>query len=48
MGQLKLVREPFDMTTVLEAVSVIGEQLASDKGLSWRVEIENSPASGLG
>jgi signal transduction histidine kinase/DNA-binding LacI/PurR family transcriptional regulator/AraC-like DNA-binding protein len=39
MGQLKLVREPFDMTTVLEAVSVIGEQLASDKGLTWRIEI---------
>ncbi len=42
MGQLKLVYEPFDMTTVLEAVSVIGEQLASDKGLSWRVEIAKS------
>lgn len=40
MGQLKLVCEPFDMTRVLEAVSVIGEQLAGDKGLSWRVEIE--------
>ena len=39
MGQLKLVREPFDVTTVLEVVSVIGEQLATDKGLSWRVEI---------
>ena len=39
MGQLKLVCEPFDMTTILEAVSVIGEQLACDKGLSWRVEI---------
>jgi len=39
MGQLKLVCEPFEMSRVLEAVSVIGEQLASDKGLSWRVEI---------
>ena len=39
MGQLKLVCEPFDMTKLLEAVSEIGEQLASDKGLSWRVEI---------
>ncbi len=42
MGQLKLVREPFDVATVLDAVSVIGEQLASDKGLSWRVEIATS------
>jgi signal transduction histidine kinase/DNA-binding LacI/PurR family transcriptional regulator/AraC-like DNA-binding protein len=39
MGQLKLVCEPFDITTILEAVSVIGEQLACDKGLCWRVEI---------
>ena len=42
MGQLKLVREPFDVATVLEAVSVIGEQLATDKGLSWRVEIADA------
>ena len=42
MGQLKLVREPFNVLTVLEAVSVIGEQLASDKGLSWRVDMANS------
>ena len=39
IGQLKLVCEPLDMTEVLEAVSMIGEQLACDKGLSWRVEI---------
>ena len=42
MGQLKLVCEPFDMTNLVEAVSAIGEQLASDKGLSWRVEIEHT------
>lgn len=39
MGQLKLVCEPLDMTDVLEVVSAIGEQLAHDKGLGWRVEI---------
>ena len=39
MGQLRLVREPFDMTTVLETVAFIGEQLACDKGLTWRMEI---------
>lgn len=39
VGQLKLVCEPLDMTAVLEAVSAIGEQLARDKGLAWRVEI---------
>ena len=42
MGQLKLMREPFNVITVLDAVSVIGEQLASDKGLAWRVDIANS------
>jgi len=39
VGQLKLVCEPLDMTDVLDAVAVIGEQLAHDKGLIWRVEI---------
>ena len=39
VGQLKLVCEPLDMTEVLETVSAIGEQLARDKGLAWRVEI---------
>jgi signal transduction histidine kinase/DNA-binding LacI/PurR family transcriptional regulator/DNA-binding response OmpR family regulator len=38
-GQLKLVCEPLDMTEVLKAVAVIGEQLAHDKGLAWRIEI---------
>ena len=28
MGQLKLVSEPFNMATIVEAVSAIGEQLA--------------------
>jgi signal transduction histidine kinase/DNA-binding LacI/PurR family transcriptional regulator/DNA-binding response OmpR family regulator len=39
VGQLKLVCESLDMTEVLEAVAVIGEQLARDKGLAWQVEI---------
>ncbi len=39
MGKLKLVCEPLDLTEVLESVSMIGEQLARDKGLSWQVEI---------
>jgi len=39
VGQLKLVCEPLDMTDVLGAVAVIGEQLAHDKGLAWRFEI---------
>ena len=39
VGQLKLLCEPLDMTEVLEAISAIGEQLAHDKGLGWRVEI---------
>ena len=39
VGQLKLVCEPLDLAEVLDAVSAIGEQLAHDKGLSWRAEI---------
>jgi signal transduction histidine kinase/DNA-binding LacI/PurR family transcriptional regulator/DNA-binding response OmpR family regulator len=39
MGQLKLVCEPLDLTEVLQTVSMIGEQLAQDKELAWRVEI---------
>ena len=42
MGQLKLVCEPLDLTEVLQVVSVIGEQLAQDKELAWRVEIPES------
>jgi signal transduction histidine kinase/DNA-binding LacI/PurR family transcriptional regulator/DNA-binding response OmpR family regulator len=42
MGQLKLVCEPLNLTEVLQAVSVIGEQLAQDKELVWRVEIPES------
>ena len=39
VGQLKLTCEPLDMTAVLATVAVIGEQLAHDKGLTWRVNI---------
>jgi signal transduction histidine kinase/DNA-binding LacI/PurR family transcriptional regulator/CheY-like chemotaxis protein len=44
LGHLKLVCEPLDMTEVLQAAAVIGQQLAADKGLGWQVEIaENLP-----
>jgi len=39
MGRLKLVCEPLDLAEMLEAVAVVGEQMARDKGLSWHVEI---------
>lgn len=39
VGGLKLFCEPLDINDVLDAVAVIGEQLAQDKGLTWRVEI---------
>lgn len=42
VGQLRLIGEPLDLTEVLRAVAVIGEQLARDKGLAWRADI---PAS---
>jgi signal transduction histidine kinase/CheY-like chemotaxis protein len=37
-GQLRLTCEPLQIQEVLEAVAVIGEQMAHDKGLKWRVE----------
>lgn len=39
VGQLKLVCEPLELDEVLQAVSMIGGQLAQDKGLTWRAEI---------
>jgi signal transduction histidine kinase/DNA-binding response OmpR family regulator/ABC-type sugar transport system substrate-binding protein len=39
VGQLRLICAPLDVAEVLQAVAVIGEQLARDKGLDWRAEI---------
>lgn len=39
MGQLKLVCEPLDLTSVLKVVATVGEQLVRDKGLDWQVSI---------
>ena len=39
IGQLKLMREPLSVKEVLDAVAVIGEQLAHDKDLEWVMEI---------
>jgi signal transduction histidine kinase/DNA-binding response OmpR family regulator len=45
VGQLKLASEPLDLAAVLAIVTETGQQLAQDKGLAWRVEIqENLPA----
>ncbi len=42
VGQLKLTCESLDIAEVLQAVAVIGEQLARDKGLAWHVEISKN------
>jgi len=39
MGRLQLVREPLDLAEVFEVVTLVGEHMARDKGLAWRVEI---------
>jgi signal transduction histidine kinase/DNA-binding response OmpR family regulator/ABC-type sugar transport system substrate-binding protein len=39
VGQLKLVCEPLRLREVLQPVLAIGQQLAHDKNLAWRVEI---------
>jgi signal transduction histidine kinase/DNA-binding response OmpR family regulator/ABC-type sugar transport system substrate-binding protein len=38
-GQLRLLREPLDLAQVLRAVAHIGEQMASERGLTWRVSL---------
>ncbi len=40
-GQLRLSCEPLDLSEVLRAVIVTGEQLARDKGLAWRAQLPN-------
>jgi signal transduction histidine kinase/AraC-like DNA-binding protein len=39
VGQLQLVREPLDLRQALDVVTLIGEQMAQDKGLSWVAEM---------
>jgi signal transduction histidine kinase/DNA-binding LacI/PurR family transcriptional regulator/AraC-like DNA-binding protein len=36
MGQLKLMKNPTDLVQVLNAVALIGEELAHGKGLQWK------------
>ena len=38
-GQLRLSREPLDLVEALRSVVVTGEQLATDRGLAWRVQM---------
>lgn len=38
-GQLRLLREPLDLAQVLRAATQIGEQMANEKGLAWRVSL---------
>ncbi len=39
VGQLNLFLEPLDLKEVVEAVGIIGEKLAEDKALSWKVNV---------
>ena len=39
LGQLKLVKEPLGLMEELRQVSIIGSQMAREKGLDWRTEI---------
>ncbi|MCW5849682.1 MAG: substrate-binding domain-containing protein [Anaerolineae bacterium] len=42
VGQLRLVQSPVDLADVLRGVGVVGEQMAREKGLQWRVEIPST------
>ncbi len=41
-GQLRLSCEPLDLSEVLRTVIATGEQLARDKGLTWRAQLPDS------
>lgn len=47
-GQLRLVREPLDLATELNAVAQIGAQMARDKKLQWRARLDDSHVRVLG
>ena len=38
-GQLRLLREPLNLTEVLRVVALTGEQMAREKGLTWQVHM---------
>jgi signal transduction histidine kinase/AraC-like DNA-binding protein/ABC-type sugar transport system substrate-binding protein/DNA-binding LytR/AlgR family response regulator len=38
-GQLRLLREPLDLSEVLRAAAQIGEQMANERGLTWRASL---------
>ncbi len=39
IGELRLACEPLDPAKILEAVVIVGEQLAREKGLDWQAQI---------
>jgi len=39
VGELRLVRKPLDLNKTLEAVALVGEEMARTKGLAWQAEI---------
>ncbi len=43
MGQLQLVKKPFDLGEMLQVVALIGEPMVKAKGLEWCVEIPPLP-----
>jgi len=47
-GQLRLNKDYLELSEVLSVISESGRQLASDKGLSWEVEIPKNDAWVLG
>ena len=47
-GQLRLSLEPLDLVDVLQVVVESGEQLSTDKGLEWRLEIPDEPIRVIG
>ena len=43
MGRLKLTKKPLDLSETLQAVVLVGERMARDKGLVWEFEVPEDP-----
>jgi signal transduction histidine kinase/DNA-binding response OmpR family regulator/ABC-type sugar transport system substrate-binding protein len=47
-GQLRLVRQSVDLTELVSELSAVGQQMARDKRIRWRLEVPEEPVLVLG
>ena len=47
-GELRLVLEPLDLSTLFSEVAALGQSMVREKGLEWREQIPSSPLMVMG